>query len=251
MVARGNATQPGPATVTDATERRNVRRWMSLASLVTAALILTQEALANRLGLFRSIEMRAPAGAAIPQWQHLLVRLDQQRGAWQACLRDAGLCGGGDARAWRSLLADLRGRPLAQQLRGVNDFANRLRYVADIRHWGQSDYWATPLEFLTAGAGDCEDYAILKYAGLRELGVPVDRLRLVVVEDTSRGIAHAVLAVRDDTTTWILDNQESRILPDQQIAHYQPYYSINETGRWSHLPEIELASSGSVTGAGR
>jgi len=224
---------------------------MSLASLLAAALILAQEALASRLGLFRSIEMRAPAGAAIPQWQHLLVRLDQQRAAWQACLRDEGLCGNGNARAWRALLRELRGRPLEQQMRAVNDFANRLRYVADSRQWGQSDYWATPLEFLTTGAGDCEDYAILKYAGLRELGVPVDQLRLVVVEDKSRGIAHAVLAVRTETTTWILDNQESAVLPDQRIAHYEPYYSINETGRWSHLPEVDLAAERSVAGAGR
>jgi predicted transglutaminase-like cysteine proteinase len=224
---------------------------MSLASLLAAALILAQEALASRLGLFRSIEMRAPAGAAIPQWQHLRVRLDQQRGAWQACVRDERLCGSSQARAWRALLRDLRGRPLEQQMRAVNDFANRLRYVADIRHWGQSDYWATPLEFLTAGAGDCEDYAILKYAGLRELGVPVEQLRLVVVEDTSRGIAHAVLAVRADTTTWILDNQESAILPDQRITHYEPYYSLNETGRWSHLPGVDLAAGRSVAGAGR
>lgn len=224
---------------------------MSLASLLAAALILAQEALASRLGLFRSIEMRAPAGAAIPQWQHLLVRLDQQRGAWQTCLRDQRLCGSRSVRAWRALLRDLRGRPLEQQMRAVNDFANRLRYVADNRHWGQSDYWATPLEFLTAGAGDCEDYAILKYAGLRELGVPVNQLRLVVVEDTSRGIAHAVLAVRTDETTWILDNQESAVVPDQRIARYEPYYSINESGRWSHLPELGLATARSVAGAGR
>lgn len=251
MVTRGNATQPGPATATDTKERRNVRRWMSLASLLAAALILAQKALASPLGVFRSIEMRAPAGAAIPQWQHLLVRLDQQRGAWHACLRDDRLCGSRSAGAWRALLRDLRGRPLEQQMRAVNDFANRLRYTADIRQWGQSDYWATPLEFLTTGAGDCEDYAILKYAGLRELGVPVEQLRLVVVEDTSRRIAHAVLAVRSDTTTWILDNQESAVLPDDRIAHYEPYYSINETGRWSHLPEADLGVGRSLASAGR
>jgi hypothetical protein len=34
-------------------------------------------------------------------------------------------------------------------------------------------------------AGDCEDYAVVKYAALRELGVSPDDLRLVIVQDES------------------------------------------------------------------
>ena len=50
------------------------------------------------------------------------------------------------------------------RLAAVNGFFNqRVAFRDDIEVWGQIDYWATPLELLDKGAGDCEDYAIAKY----------------------------------------------------------------------------------------
>ncbi|HEY6612655.1 MAG TPA: transglutaminase-like cysteine peptidase, partial [Pseudomonas sp.] len=50
-----------------------------------------------------------------------------------------------------------------QQLHLVNAFFNRtLLFIDDVRTWQQIDYWATPVEALIKGAGDCEDYAIAK-----------------------------------------------------------------------------------------
>ena len=47
----------------------------------------------------------------------------------------------------------------------VNDFWNRsVMSGEDSVIWGQPDYWATPLESLGKGAGDCEDYVIGKYS---------------------------------------------------------------------------------------
>ena len=42
----------------------------------------------------------------------------------------------------------------------------------------KKDYWATPIEFMGTGAGDCEDYAIAKYFSLINLGIPEDKLRI-------------------------------------------------------------------------
>ena len=72
----------------------------------------------------------------------------------------------------------------------VNEFFNRrIVFTDDTEAWGQDDYWASPLETLDKGAGDCEDYAIAKYFSLIAAGVPVARLRLVYVRATIGGPA--------------------------------------------------------------
>jgi predicted transglutaminase-like cysteine proteinase len=89
------------------------------------------------------------------------------------------------AAAAKSLQALLTEAPAGDEpalLGAVNDFFNRrVLFVDDAAVWGQDDYWASPLEMLEKGRGDCEDYAIAKYFSLLAAGVPVARLRLVYV----------------------------------------------------------------------
>ncbi|MCZ8076649.1 MAG: transglutaminase-like cysteine peptidase, partial [Paucibacter sp.] len=55
----------------------------------------------------------------------------------------------------------------------VNNFVNKhLVFRDDSEVWGRIDYWATPLESLDKGRGDCEDYAIAKYFSLLNAGTP-------------------------------------------------------------------------------
>ena len=69
------------------------------------------------------------------------------------------------------------------KLRRVNDFVNRnINFESDISVWQQSDYWATPIETIGQGRGDCEDFAILKYVSLRQAGVQDSHLRLIYVK---------------------------------------------------------------------
>ena len=117
----------------------------------------------------------------------------------------------------------------------VNEFANRFRYVLDQDNYGKSDYWAIPREFLTLG-GDCEDYAIIKYFSLRQLGVPAEQLRIVVVQDSNLRIPHAILALYVPEGIMILDNQIQNIVPHSKISHYVPVFSLNERNWWMHLP---------------
>ncbi|MEO0413044.1 MAG: transglutaminase-like cysteine peptidase [Pseudomonadota bacterium] len=120
-----------------------------------------------------------------------------------------------------------------QQLKDVNAHLNRARYVQDPINWGVSDFWAHLLEFFDRN-GDCEDYAIAKYATLKRLGIPTKAMRIVVLEDLNLDLAHAVLVVEQGGRTYVLDNQVSAVLPDDAIAHYRPVYSINEHGWWMH-----------------
>jgi len=136
---------------------------------------------------------------------------------------------------WLAVLERLRGRPLTEQLREINRYANEKSYVLDIENYRVEDYWAIPREFFANG-GDCEDFAITKYFSLRWLGYPDDELRIVVVQDTNLRAPHAVLAVGQGSEILILDNQVREVLPHSAIVHYAPVYSINERGWWIHTP---------------
>ncbi len=136
---------------------------------------------------------------------------------------------------WLRVLDDARGLPLEAQLQAINRYANRRPYVLDLDNYGLEDYWAIPREFLGAG-GDCEDYVITKLFSLRWLGYPPEQMRLVVVQDTNLRVPHAVLAFARGNQVYILDNQVQAVLRDQDVVHYVPVFSINESRWWMHLP---------------
>ena len=130
-------------------------------------------------------------------------------------------------------LTPLRGETLRVMAQQVDQLYNRVAYIEDSKNWGKSDYWGTPVEFLTRG-GDCEDYAIMKYTALRALGVPEERLRIAIVQDTHKNIPHAVLIVYADEGAMILDNQSKVTKFADNVNHYRPIFSINRQGWWLH-----------------
>lgn len=134
----------------------------------------------------------------------------------------------------RNLIASLQGKPITEQLRGVNRFYNAVPYIEDADNWGVSDYWATPQEMLSRG-GDCEDYAIAKYLALKALGVDESHMRITIVQDNNLGgVIHAILEVRQGGERYILDNQASDIVTAARIYHYRPIYAINRTAWWAY-----------------
>lgn len=135
--------------------------------------------------------------------------------------------------AWETFIEENKGKPEGELLHAVNEYMNKAPYILDPVNWGIPDYWATPDEFFLKD-GDCEDYAISKYITLKRLGVPMESMRLVILQDENLRIAHAVLSVESEGETYILDNQIDAVLPHGQILHYRPVYSINETGWWLH-----------------
>jgi predicted transglutaminase-like cysteine proteinase len=124
-----------------------------------------------------------------------------------------------------------RGRELdAMQL--VNDAVNdQMRWVDDRKHWGAEDYWATPAESYGSAAGDCEDFSIAKYYLLKELGVPLERLRITYVRALKLGgQAHMVLAyyATPGAEPLILDNIDARVRPASQRTDLEPVYTFND-----------------------
>lgn len=123
------------------------------------------------------------------------------------------------------------------QLAAVNGFFNRrIVFVEDRDVTGQADHWASPLEVLAEGRGDCEDYAIAKYFSLLALGLPVSRLRLVYTQAQIDGQSrpHMVLAyyAHPDAEPLILDNLLSDLRPASRRPDLRPVFSFNSHGLW-------------------
>ncbi|MBI1626902.1 transglutaminase-like cysteine peptidase [Comamonas suwonensis] len=140
---------------------------------------------------------------------------------------------------WLAMLTAQKSRPLSQQLPAVNEFWNRaVVQTEDSMLWAQPDYWATPLETLGKGAGDCEDYVIGKYFSLLRLGVPGDRLRLIYVRarmggvGSTQSIAHMVLGYYEVPTAepLVLDSMVDFLLPSSQRKDLTPVFSFNAQG---------------------
>lgn len=135
---------------------------------------------------------------------------------------------------WQKLMQEGKGESENDKLTLVNDFFNRLRFRSDITLWGKNDYWATPIEAMSRGAGDCEDYSIAKYFTLRELGVPDSKLRIMYVKALKLNQAHMVLTYYSSPGAMplVLDNLNSRILPADKRTDLAPVYSFNGDGLW-------------------
>lgn len=140
-----------------------------------------------------------------------------------------------DVAKWRQLVAELQSEDLDEKLYQINRFFNRFDFVDDLVHWQQKDYWATPIEFISTGAGDCEDYTIAKYFSLIELGVPEQQLRLMYVTALELRQPHMVLAYYETSTSvpLVLDNINRRILPANKRRDLSPIYSFNGNGLWA------------------
>lgn len=134
-------------------------------------------------------------------------------------------------RNWRTEISQYKDMPIAAAIQEVNDYVNEFAYRKDSANWGDSDYWATPVEFFNNG-GDCEDYAIAKYASLRILGVPESRMRLAIVHDKVKNIPHAILIVYGEEHTWLLDNQADTARRAETTNRYKPIYAINRHAWW-------------------
>ncbi len=137
--------------------------------------------------------------------------------------------------AWQQLLATKKQLGDAERLEVVNQFFNRqLRYEEDIDLWHEVDYWATPIQSLIKGAGDCEDYAIAKYFSLRRLGIPADKLRITYVKALRQNRAHMVLTYYSspDAMPLVLDSLIDAIKPASQRTDLLPVYAFNGEGLW-------------------
>ncbi len=143
-------------------------------------------------------------------------------------------------RQLQPLLRDWAALDEPARLARVNEFYNRrVLFRPDAEVWGQPDHWASPLETLEKGAGDCEDFAIAKYFSLLAAGTPEARLRLVYVLAQQGGplgpwVPHMVLAwyAAPGAEPLLLDSLITELRPASRRPDLQPVFSFNGEGLW-------------------
>ena len=171
----------------------------------------------------------------------VLLRADAGR-AWDAnrmlqAAQAAGPRALNAVRVLQQVLQSVNGAEDDAQLAAVNQFFNRqVIFTDDTVAWGQVDHWASPIETLAKGRGDCEDYAIAKYFSLLALGMPTAKLRLVYVRVQTGGVvqAHMVLAYypSPQAEPMVLDNLITEIRPASRRPDLTPVFSFNSDGLW-------------------
>ena len=188
-------------------------RWLRIFVLLAIGANLVLAA-SRELGFSRSVTPRLMAHMAAKFGAGSRTRI----GAWQEFVRAVPA----EQRQFTGNEFELLG--------SVNAFFNRLPFVSDLAHWGVEDYWATPAEALASNGADCEDFSVAKYFTLKELGVPIERLRITYVKAVRLNQAHMVLAYysAQNAIPLILDNLEDKVRPASERADLVPVYSFND-----------------------
>jgi len=213
---------------------------MWIKTLLFSMMMLITAQFSHAAQLFGAAETGYADLSYFPKWTGMLEREESGAIGTQDTRGRAGRCRPNPrflcpAQEWAAFVTSPEVMSLGsvELLRRVNTHINKSKYILDPINWGVPDFWAHLGEFFDR-SGDCEDYAISKYATLKRLGIPTDKMRIVVLEDLNLDLAHAVLVVELEGTTYVLDNQVSAVLRDSVIFHYKPVYSINEHGWWMH-----------------
>lgn len=204
-----------------------------MASMRTRPLLVHNCTVPVKRGILLCLAVLATVvGSAAPNYGKMM-QLAQQRygGRAEQMIKD-----------WQQMMQAAESMDEMGKVRRVNEFFNRkMQYGEDQAVWGEPDYWATPLEFMGRGIGDCEDFSIAKYFSLRTLGVANDKLRITYVKARIGGPhsdvtqAHMILSYFEDPTgePFILDNLITEVRPASRRNDLNPVFSFNSEGLWT------------------
>ena len=226
------------------TNRRSSEKYAKLASIertiprsaipdITPAKPKTSGPMLEKRSVGGTVEIRFDDERRISQWSKVYDRFQADSRMLSHCVNYSGTCSDPILADWAAKLRPLKSMPKRAQIQQVNNLVNELGYQRDRNNYGQSDYWASPKEFLTR-RGDCEDFAILKYASLIALGHSEQNMRISVGKITGMG-SHAFLLVGDGRNELTLDNRTNIMTLAAERYDFIPAHSMNTTYRWAHL----------------
>jgi predicted transglutaminase-like cysteine proteinase len=208
-------------------------------------------------GLFT---FRAPEGLLWAKWRGVETRMRAEAKSLEGCKVDEDRCSAAE-RKFVALARSATSAGLRARIEIINRSVNQaVRYVSDVEQHGVVDVWSSPLETLASGMGDCEDYAIAKFALLLNAGVAEKDLKILLVRDTAVRQDHALLAVRVDRHWLVLDNRWSRLSETRDLPYFMPLFAIDHGGvslfaapyaeRPRHESETDILPAADVDGTG-
>lgn len=190
-----------------------------------SAQVQSANAVTPKTKIFGKMEIRSPV-KSVPKWIRVL-RENKVKAFFADDRKIQDTTWGALKNKWKDL-------PIKEKLRTVNLFWNKWPYRQDVDVYKVLDYWAVPREFYE-NSGDCEDYSIMKYYSLIELGVSKENMRIAIVKEIIRNIAHAVLVVYVGNEAYVLDSLSNQLLSHKVYRHYDLRYTVNEFYKWSHF----------------
>ena len=176
------------------------------------------------------------------KWRAVQRAMSDDEARLAACRAEPWMCAADELRL-EAIAAAGRTRDGRARIGEINRAVNlAIRPVSDERRFGVADRWSGPLETIGAGAGDCEDYAILKLLALQEAGTTRDDLRLVIVHDRTTRSGHAVAAARLDGRWLLLDNRFLALV-DLEQTHYRVVAQLGPDADGPHYAAIGAADA--------
>jgi predicted transglutaminase-like cysteine proteinase len=181
------------------------------------------------------------SGAILTKWSGVEADLRAENEVLARCREGAEPCPAA-ARSFLAIVAQGRAQTGLARIGIINRAINlAIRPMSDLAQWGVIDRWSAPLETLTTGRGDCEDYAIAKYVALTQAGVDADDVRLVIVRDLTAGGEHAVVAARLESNWIILDNRWLMLVEDSKLREMVPLFVLDQVGVRQFAPTTTSA----------
>ena len=180
--------------------------------------------------LFGLESVAVARGEILTKWNRVAAEIAADRDVLRRCREAAATCPA-SAQKLLAVIAEGQAREGRARIGTINRAINlAIKPMSDLAQWGVIDRWSAPLETLSSGRGDCEDYAIAKYVALGEAGFSEDKLRLVIVRDLGLGEDHAILAVRDSEKWLLLDNRRLVLVEDGELQRVEPLFAFNRDG---------------------
>jgi predicted transglutaminase-like cysteine proteinase len=188
-------------------------------------------------------------GDVLAKWNSVKAEMRAESEIFAQCRTNMDSC---PAAAKRFLAIVDQGRALTGRARiGVINRAINMAIepISDMAQWGVPDRWSAPLETFTTRKGDCEDYAIAKYAALIEAGIADDDVKLMIVHNTAAHEDHAVTAVRLEGAWIILDNRWLALVEDRAMLEAVPLFALGGDGVRRFLPDVLVGAQRSAAPA--
>lgn len=183
---------------------------------------------AEPFGLFAT---KLSGGGLLDKWNGVERKLEDDMVQLALCDGDRERCASPAALKLLAIVDTARSREGRARFGEINRAINlAIRATSDMAQYGQADVWSSPLDTFASGAGDCEDYAIAKFAALRLAGVSADDIRIVVLRDQMHGEDHAAVMARLDGHWLMLDNRRMAMIEDVDVRNHRPLFVINDSG---------------------
>ena len=187
---------------------------------------------------FGSATMPWFSGDVFDKWQDVQVQIRAENEILARC-REAMTDCPPAARKFLAVVDAGRAQTGRARIGTINRAVNlAIQPMSDLKQWGVAEHWSAPLETFATGRGDCEDYAIAKYAALIAAGVAPEDVKLVVVRDKVSEDGHAVAAARVDGHWLVLDNRWLALAEDRDVARFAPLFVIDHTGVRTYLRSL-------------